>query len=111
MTSVLALLPLLFLGDTRPAVPADGHVVVISIDGLPAYLLDDPNASLPVIQSLIASGAVASEGMNVSNPSVTWPNHTTLMTGVHPKRHGVIFNGLPKRRGPSWFGSRCCSTG
>jgi predicted AlkP superfamily pyrophosphatase or phosphodiesterase len=75
------------------------HVVVISIDGLPAYLLDDPRASLPVIRGLARGGASSSTGMRVSNPSVTWPNHTTLMTGVHPERHGVLFNGLLERGG------------
>jgi predicted AlkP superfamily pyrophosphatase or phosphodiesterase len=32
--------------------------------------------------------------MQVSNPSVTWPNHTSLVTGVRPERHGVLFNGV-----------------
>src|SRR5687768_1390291 len=88
---------LLLLALGTQAVAADRHVVVISIDGLPAYLLDDPRASLPVLRGLIARGAVARAGMGVSNPSVTWPNHTTLMTGVHPEVHGVIFNGLAER--------------
>jgi predicted AlkP superfamily pyrophosphatase or phosphodiesterase len=30
--------------------------------------------------------------MKVSAPSVTWPNHTTLVTGVRPARHGVVGN-------------------
>jgi predicted AlkP superfamily pyrophosphatase or phosphodiesterase len=30
--------------------------------------------------------------MKASNPSVTWTNHTTLVTGVTPARHGVIGN-------------------
>jgi predicted AlkP superfamily pyrophosphatase or phosphodiesterase len=75
------------------------HVVVITIDGLPGYLLDDPHASLPVIRGLRAEGVAAKRGMIVSNPSVTWPNHTTLMTGVHPESHGVLYNGLPERQG------------
>ncbi len=83
-----------------PAAPTDRHVVVISIDGLPGYLLDDPKASLPVIRKLRAEGIAAAKGMIVSNPSVTWPNHTTLMTGVHPDRHGVLFNGVLERQGP-----------
>lgn len=99
MNPLLTALPLLFLGIADPAETADRHVVVISIDGLPGYLLDDPQASLPVIRRLIADGAVAEAGMGVSNPSVTWPNHTTLMSGVHPERHGVLFNGLPERQG------------
>lgn len=82
------------------ATAADRHVVVISIDGLPAYLLNDPKADLPVLRGLIARGATATAGMVVSNPSVTWPNHTTLMSGAHPEVHGVLFNGLPERQGP-----------
>ena len=102
---------------------AEPHVVVISIDGLPAYLLDDPQASLPVIRGLAKEGAAAEDGMRVSNPSVTWPNHTTLMTGVHPERHGVLFNGLlecgakgsrsgsiPPSRSRSSSASPCSST-
>lgn len=76
------------------------HVVVITVDGLPSYLLDDPRASLPVIRNLRDHGASARDGMHVSNPSVTWPNHTTLMTGVHPEKHGVLYNGVPERQGP-----------
>ena len=28
------------------------------------------------------------------NPTVTWPNHTSMVTGVTPAKHGVVFNGL-----------------
>jgi predicted AlkP superfamily pyrophosphatase or phosphodiesterase len=38
--------------------------------------------------------------MKVSNPSVTWPNHTSLTTGVRPEKHGVLFNGVLERSGP-----------
>ncbi len=75
------------------------HVVVICVDGLPAYLFDDPNASMPTIRQLAAAGTRAA-GMKVSNPSVTWPNHTSLTTGVRPEKHGVLFNGVLERVGP-----------
>ena len=78
--------------------PKDRHVVVICVDGLPAYLFDDPNASMPAIRGLAANG-VRSPGMTVSNPSVTWPNHSSLTTGVRPEKHGVLFNGLLVRTG------------
>ncbi|OGV58117.1 MAG: phosphodiesterase [Lentisphaerae bacterium RIFOXYA12_FULL_48_11] len=39
--------------------------------------------------------------MTVSNPSITWINHTTIATGVTPRKHGVLFNGLLVRRGPT----------
>lgn len=74
------------------------HVVMISVDGLPAYLLDDPNLPLTTIRGLAAEGAMAA-GMRPSNPSVTWPNHTTLVTGAHPVDHGVLFNGVLVRGG------------
>lgn len=76
----------------------DRHVVVICVDGLPAYLFDDPIASMPTIRSLGANG-VHAKGMTVSNPSVTWPNHTSLTTGVRPEKHGVLFNGVLERTG------------
>jgi predicted AlkP superfamily pyrophosphatase or phosphodiesterase len=32
--------------------------------------------------------------MRPVNPTVTWANHTSMVTGVTPARHHVIFNGL-----------------
>ncbi len=37
--------------------------------------------------------------MRVSNPAITWPNHTTLVTGVPPRKHSVLFNGVLERPG------------
>lgn len=100
MSTLFTFAALLCAGAQPAAATTHRHVVVITIDGLPAYLLDDPRASLPVIRGLKAAGVSATEGMSVANPAVTWPNHTTLMTGVYPDRHGVLYNGLPERRGP-----------
>lgn len=81
---------------TSPSMAAenDHHVVVVCIDGLAAYLLDDPLAPIPTIRKLARGGAVVTQGMQVANPSVTWPNHTTLVTGVKPDKHGVLANGM-----------------
>jgi predicted AlkP superfamily pyrophosphatase or phosphodiesterase len=100
MPRLLAPILLLIAGTAPGGEAPERHVVVITIDGMPAYLLDDPQASLPVIRGLASAGVSAAGGMHVSNPSVTWPNHTTLMTGVHPERHGVLFNGVARRQGP-----------
>lgn len=75
------------------------HVLLITIDGLAASYLSDPQSPIPTLRKLMAEGAVA-EGLRVSNPSVTWPNHTTLVTGVHPEKHSVLFNGVLTRLGP-----------
>lgn len=75
------------------------HVVVISIDGFAGYLVDDPKVPLPTIRRLARNGCIAEGGMIVSDPSVTWPNHTTLLTGMKPGRHGVLANGVVVRGG------------
>jgi predicted AlkP superfamily pyrophosphatase or phosphodiesterase len=40
---------------------------------------------------------VRAASMKASVPTVTWPNHTTLVTGVHPARHGVVGNNFYDR--------------
>ena len=74
------------------------HVVVISLDGFPASLLRDPKLPFPVLRKLIQEGATA-EGMTSVNPTVTWPNHTSMITGVGPAQHGLLYNGMPVRAG------------
>ncbi len=88
-----------FLGSPLFAANKDRHVVLISIDGFPAYLWRDASIPLPNLRRLAAEGAVA-DAMTISNPAVTWPNHTTLVTGVSPQRHGVLYNGMVTRQGP-----------
>ena len=67
------------------------HVILVSIDGGAAFHLDDPTLRLPNIQSLMQSGVRASSSETVF-PSVTHPSHTTLITGVLPRKHGVLAN-------------------
>jgi predicted AlkP superfamily pyrophosphatase or phosphodiesterase len=69
----------------------DQIVVMISIDGLANFYMNDPKAQMPTIHRLAAEGAKAAS-MKASDPTVTWPNHTTLVTGVSPARHGVVGN-------------------
>ncbi len=68
-------------------------VVVISLDGFPAYALDDPRLPIPTLRKLAREGAVATS-MRPVNPTVTWPNHTAIVTGVEPSEHHVLYNGL-----------------
>lgn len=94
----VALVALFFSGigelASVAAAEKDAHVVIISVDGFAAYLLDDPKAPVPTIRRLAKQGATAVGGMKVSNPSVTWPNHSSLVTGVRPEKHGVLANGV-----------------
>jgi predicted AlkP superfamily pyrophosphatase or phosphodiesterase len=69
----------------------DRCVVLVSIDGLAGFYFDDPRADLPTLRQLAKEG-VRAEGLVCSFPTVTWPNHTTLVTGTPPGKHGVIGN-------------------
>jgi predicted AlkP superfamily pyrophosphatase or phosphodiesterase len=91
MFAVIALSRAAMAADARRPAARDRIVVMISIDGLAGHYLDDPKAEMPTLRGLAAKGARAT-GMKASVPTVTWPNHATLMTGVHPARHGVVGN-------------------
>ena len=88
-------LPLALALLTAPlARAADVPLVVVSIDGLhPGYLLEADRYKLrvPHLRRLLAEGSHASAVTGVF-PSVTYPSHTTLVTGVSPARHGIAAN-------------------
>jgi predicted AlkP superfamily pyrophosphatase or phosphodiesterase len=72
-------------------------VVLISLDGFPAQALGDPRLPMPTLRKLMAEGTTA-ESMRPVNPTVTWPNHTAMVTGVSAASHQVLFNGTLVRR-------------
>jgi predicted AlkP superfamily pyrophosphatase or phosphodiesterase len=82
--------------QARPVSAPANHVVIITLDGFAASALADPHLPLPTLRKLAAEGAVA-KGMRPVNPTVTWPNHTSIVTGVTPAKHGVLFNGTLMR--------------
>src|SRR6266705_3463114 len=85
--------------SSHGAARKDRVVVLISLDGMPGSALWDRQLPIPTLRRLAQEGAAA-RGMRVSNPSVTWPNHTTMVTGVMPAKHSVLFNGLLVRGEP-----------
>jgi predicted AlkP superfamily pyrophosphatase or phosphodiesterase len=92
----VAALALPLTGASLPV--AQRMVVVISLDGFPAYALEDPKLPVPNLRRLMHEGASASR-MHPVNPTVTWPNHTTIVTGVLPPEHGLLYNGTAVRTG------------
>jgi predicted AlkP superfamily pyrophosphatase or phosphodiesterase len=94
MRSLIRFLLLATATTAALAAPAPDRapiVILISVDGLAAYNLDDPRVDIPTIRWMAANGARA-ERMETVFPSVTWPTHTTLVTGVRPGLHGVLAN-------------------
>ncbi|MEX6722934.1 alkaline phosphatase family protein [Parapedomonas caeni] len=69
-------------------------IVMISIDGLrPADVLeaDKRGIEVPNLKALVRDGASAT-GVRGVLPTVTYPSHTTLLTGTAPAAHGVVNN-------------------
>jgi predicted AlkP superfamily pyrophosphatase or phosphodiesterase len=78
------------LGSALSAAP----VVLISIDGLrPDYLThaDEHGLKIPNLRLFMKEGAYA-EGVRGVVPTITYPSHTTLVTGVWPAQHGILSN-------------------
>lgn len=65
------------------------HVIVLSFDGLPAATVG--GGSMPTLDRLAASGTRA-QWLAPSFPTLTFPNHYTLATGLRPDRHGIVHN-------------------
>lgn len=70
------------------------HVILVSVDGFANSLLWNERAPLPFLRENLQRAAVARDGLICSFPTVTWPNHTTLVTGVAPATHGVLANNV-----------------
>jgi predicted AlkP superfamily pyrophosphatase or phosphodiesterase len=69
-------------------------LVMISIDGLrPDYITaaDTHGAKVPNLRKFMKEGTYA-DGVTGVVPTVTYPSHTTLITGVWPAKHGILAN-------------------
>ncbi|KAL6247883.1 hypothetical protein RBB50_005231 [Rhinocladiella similis] len=63
--------------------------ILISLDGFRADFLN--RGLTPALNAFVASG-VSPKYMLPSFPSVTFPNHFTLVTGLYPESHGIVSN-------------------
>ena len=66
------------------------YVVLVSLDGFRWDYAKRDNATH--LLALGKRGAWAPEGMLPSYPSLTFPNHFTLVTGLYPEHHGLVAN-------------------
>ncbi|HWF01863.1 MAG TPA: ectonucleotide pyrophosphatase/phosphodiesterase [Caulobacteraceae bacterium] len=71
------------------AAKAQPALVVVSLDGFRAEYLE---RGLTPNLDAIAAGGVRAKAMRPAFPSVTGPNHYTLMTGLWPDHHGIVDN-------------------
>jgi predicted AlkP superfamily pyrophosphatase or phosphodiesterase len=89
----------LLAGAAVPAAAAPPHkLMVLSVDGLDwRYIRDADRLGLkiPNLRRLLAKSQYA-DGVIGVWPTVTWPSHTSIITGARPDQHGILNNG----RGP-----------
>lgn len=89
-THVAAVLLFSLFASAATATP----VVLISIDGLrPGDVLqaDQRGLKIPNLRAFLREGSYAS-GVHGVLPTLTYPSHTTILTGVAPARHGIAGN-------------------
>jgi predicted AlkP superfamily pyrophosphatase or phosphodiesterase len=89
--SALTFLLLVIAAGERAAAAS---LLMISVDGLkPEYVLDADahGLKIPFLRGLMRDGAYA-RGVTGVWPTVTYPSHTTLLTGVAPAEHGIYNN-------------------
>lgn len=96
MRSIFSVLLSLLLVACVHAPPRDPQstrgrtpLVLVSIDGYRADYLD--RGLSPTLRRLADTG-VRAQWMNPSYPSLTFPNHYTLVTGLWPDHHGIVSN-------------------
>jgi predicted AlkP superfamily phosphohydrolase/phosphomutase len=105
LTSVFCFLLLAGFAQSQAQRRVGRPLLVISVDGLDyRYLRDCDKLGLkiPNLRRLTREGEVT-EGIIGVFPTVTWPSHTTLITGVDPRFHGILGNRRPREEGGDYY--------
>jgi predicted AlkP superfamily pyrophosphatase or phosphodiesterase len=80
-------------------------LLVLSVDGLDwRYVRDRDQLGLriPHLRRMLREGRYA-QGVIGVWPTITWPSHTSLITGVRPDQHGILGNRRPKSQGGDYY--------
>jgi predicted AlkP superfamily pyrophosphatase or phosphodiesterase len=84
------------------------HVILISIDGMKPESYTEPDAhglKIPTLRQIVRDGA-SSDGVQPVMPTVTYPSHTAMVTGVNPGTHGIVTNPASDPLGQNYNGYR-----
>lgn len=100
----------------HPVAPSQPHpLILVSIDGFRADYLD--RGITPALAALAADG-VRAKALKPAFPTLTFPNHYTIVTGLTPDHHGItnnrmvdpvsgrkfVYNDAKTTVDPSWWG-------
>ncbi len=88
-------------GKQPSPAPPVRHLIIISIDSLmpEAYLHPDAHGlKIPHLREIVRNGAYSTGARSVM-PALTYPSHTSIVTGVNPGSHGILNNRIDDPKG------------
>lgn len=77
-------------GDNAPAQQDKPYIILVSLDGFRFDYAQRYGAKS--LLDMASRGASAPQGMIPTYPSVTFPNHYSIVTGLYPEHHGIVDN-------------------
>ncbi len=87
-------------GVNDPSQRDKPYLILVSIDGLGLPALE--RAETPAIDRLAAGGTGAKALVPVF-PTLTFPNHFSIATGLYPAEHGIVGNRFPDENRQGWY--------
>ncbi|MBB4119796.1 putative AlkP superfamily pyrophosphatase or phosphodiesterase [Mesonia hippocampi] len=84
-------LSLLFIAIASLSAQETKHLVIISIDGFRSDFYKNEKWATANLKFLAKNGTIADDVRTIF-PSVTYPSHTTISTGMLPENHGILYN-------------------
>ena len=84
--------------DNSAATLKKHYVILVSLDGFRYDYAEKYRAEH--LLAMAKEGASAPNGMIPSYPTVTFPNHYSIVTGLYPEHHGIVANDFydPQRK-------------
>jgi predicted AlkP superfamily pyrophosphatase or phosphodiesterase len=82
------------IGLEAKKVKSQKKLIVLSIDGFPGYYLNPDSKFYPYLKNIrkLISKSDYSNRVSTIYPSITYPAHTSMITGVDPIEHGILYN-------------------
>lgn len=80
--------------DSPSSLFQNRRLIILSIDGFPGYYLDKESKFkdiTPNLNRLIVRSNFSNQVDSIY-PTLTYPAHTSMLTGVDPNRHGILYN-------------------
>lgn len=97
------LLPVILIWSLNTSAQKVEHVILISLDGsMPEFYMDE-SWPAPNLQKLKSEGVYASKGAKSAFPSLTYPSHTSIITGANPIHHGIYYNTPRGGKPGEWY--------